>query len=327
LHLRIAFFVLFWLAIVPTRRAFGQQPEGPASLPAPSTTAPAPSAPPPVPSAPPPVPSAVPPSVPPASTGGYTTPSTSDYGASPTPPYPAPPAPSYSAAAPPTYIPPPSPPAFELRDHRYSDAHVDRVVFVPTAETHPEGTLYFSSYEVVLLQAGYALSDRTQVTLTSMPPLPKEKILPLDLTLKTVVARAPEFRVAALGSVSGIAGIEQGTVVLGRVGGVVQLCFERTCRSSVSVGSTVILAGPAILAENGTGLIVRATEHISLLLEVDASIPIGTVAAEYHGMAIAPGIRFSGEQLGFDIAIAHSLDVLEGPAFPFLAATYRIGVK
>jgi hypothetical protein len=201
------------------------------------------------------------------------------------------------------------------------------VVFFPTAETHPEGTFYFSSYEIVVLQAGYAVSDRTQITLTGMPPLQNEAILPFDLTLKTVIARMPEFRVAALGSVSGISGTEIGTGVVGRVGGVVQFCFEWTCRSSVSVGSNVALVGPAIFVGNGAGVILRASQHVSVLLELEAAIPIGNVANQFNGIAVAPGIRFTGEHLALDLAFAHALDVLEGPALPFLAATYRTGAK
>jgi hypothetical protein len=215
--------------------------------------------------------------------------------------------------------------ALDLRDRRYADAHVDRVLLVPTAETHPQGTFYFSSYEVVLLQAGYAVSDRTQITLTSMPPLPREQILPLDLSLKTVLVRAPAFRVAALGSVSGIAGLEEGAGLIGRVGGVVQLCLERTCRSSVSVGTNVALAGPAIIAGTGAGVILRATRMLSILFEVDSVIPLGTAINQVNGLIAAPGIRLSGEHLGLDLAFARRLDVLDGVAIPFIAATYRTG--
>ena len=214
-----------------------------------------------------------------------------------------------------------------LRDHRYADAHVDRVVFFPTAETHPEGTFYFSSYEIVLLQAGYAVSDRTQVTLTAMPPLRTETILPFDLSVKTVVARAPQFRVALLGSVSGISGTDIGTGVVGRAGGVVQLCFDWTCRSSVSLGTQVLLLGPAIFVGNAAGVVVRASEHVSLLLEADAAIPIGSVGNEFNGIAIAPGVRFTGEHFALDLAFAHALDPLGGPSLPFLAATYRTGAR
>jgi hypothetical protein len=175
----------------------------------------------------------------------------------------------------------------------------------------------------VLLQAGYAVSDRTQITLTGMPPLAKEKILPFDLSLKTVIARTPEYRVAAWGSVSGIGGLDQGTVALGRVGAVAQLCVDAACRSSVSVGSNLVLAGTALLVENGAGAIVHASQHVSLLLELDASIPLGDLGTDLSGLAVATGVRFSGEHLGLDLVFAHSLDVLEGPGIPFLAATYR----
>jgi hypothetical protein len=215
--------------------------------------------------------------------------------------------------------------AVDLRDRRYADAHVDRVVLLPTAETHPEGTFYLSSYEIVFLQAGYAVSDRTQITLTSMPPLPKEKILPLDLSLKTVLARAPAYRVAALGSVSGIAGLEEGTGLLGRVGGVVQLCLERTCRSNVSVGTSVALAGPAIIAGTGAGVILRATRILSILFEIDSAVPLGTAVNQVNGLAAATGIRLSGEHLGLDLSFVRRLDVLDGVAIPFVAATYRTG--
>jgi hypothetical protein len=223
----------------------------------------------------------------------------------------------------PSALPPSTP--LDLRDRRYTDAHVDRVVLVPTAETHPAGTLYLSSYEIIFLQAGYALSDRTQITLTGMPPLPREKILPFDLSLKTVLVRAPEFRVAAVGSVSGIAGLEGGAGVLGRVGGVVQLCLERTCRSSVSVGTSVALAGPAILAGTGAGIILRATRILSILFEIDNAIPLGTAVNQLNGLVVAPGIRLSGEHLGLDLALVRRLDVLDGVAIPFVAATYRTG--
>jgi hypothetical protein len=299
LYLSIACFVLFaWMVVFP-RPALAQAPAQPRDTASPGA------------------PLAVPEAVPPG------------------PISPAPPTEGYSVLSTDVHAPPgadtvpvPAPApngALDLRDRRYTDAHVDRVVLVPTAETHPAGTFYVSSYEIVLLQAGYAVSDRTQVTLTSMPPLPNEQILPFDVSLKTVVVRAPAFRVAALGSVSGIAGLEEGTAVVGRAGGVVQLCLERTCRSNVSVASSVALAGPAIIAGTGAGLILRATRVLSILFEVDSAIPLGTVANQVNGLAVAPGIRLSGEHLGLDLAFVRRLDVLDGVAIPFIAATYRTG--
>jgi hypothetical protein len=310
LYLRVACFVLFGWATGFSPPAHGQsiaQPRDTASpfAPPPGDAPPAPGPPPLI-----------------APTGGYT-PLSTDVHASPgAPPFPPVGPPPHADTTP--ALPAPAG-ALDLRDRRYADAHVDRVVLVPTAETHPEGTFYLTSYEIVLLQAGYAISDRTQVTLTSMPPLPKEQIVPLDLSLKTVLVRAPQFRIAAIGSASGIAGLEEGTALLGRVGGVVQLCLERTCGSNVSIASSVALAGPAIIAGNGAGLILRATKALSVLIEFDAVIPLGTAINQLNGLAFASGIRLSGEHLGLDLAIARRIDVLDGGTVPFLAATYRTG--
>ena len=40
------------------------------------------------------------------------------------------------------------------------DPQGDRVVLLPTATTHPAGTFYFSNYELIIFQAGYAFTDR-----------------------------------------------------------------------------------------------------------------------------------------------------------------------
>lgn len=303
---RAAFSVLFLVAaLAPLGRAMADPQPVPSPSEEPSSSVAVPS---------PPAPAVVPspaeaPLAPPASTSGYTQGSTPVYAALPAPA--------------PSPVLPVGPATSLLRDHRYSDAHVDRVLFVPTAETHPAGTFYLTSYEVVLLQAGYAVTDRTQITLSGMPPLANETVLPFDLSLKTVLARAPEYRVAALGSVSGISGTDFGTVVVGRVGGVVQLCFEWTCRSSVSIGSDVALAGPAIVVGNGAGIVLRASDHVSVLFEADAAIPIGSAVNQFNGLSVAPGVRFAGEHLAIDLAFAHRLDQLEGPSLPFIAATYR----
>src|SRR6185295_2268577 len=105
----------------------------------------------------------------------------------PAPPAPAPPLAPAAAAppAPPPVVPPPAPPVVaapvvlaapaaapavaspSLRAP--GEPSADRVVLAPTAYTHPAGTFFVSSYDVVFLQAGYALSDSTQVSVTVTP--------------------------------------------------------------------------------------------------------------------------------------------------------------
>ncbi len=49
---------------------------------------------------------------------------------------------------------------------RYRDAHHDRLLFAPTADTNPKGSYYATSYYIVLVQLGYSITDDTQISVT-----------------------------------------------------------------------------------------------------------------------------------------------------------------
>ncbi|MBI3205818.1 MAG: hypothetical protein HYZ29_30055 [Myxococcales bacterium] len=250
----------------------------------------------------------------------------------PAPPAATPPA-APAATPPPTYYVPPAYPAAPAplvprRDPRVANAHADRVVLLPTAYTHPEGTLYFSSNELVLLQAGYALSDQTQITLTGLPPLSEgpDQVYFFDLSLKGAFVRKGPLRLAALGSAMGVFGIEHGNFVLGRVGAVAELCFDRECESSASLGSHVMLAGPGTMMVNGVGAIWRVSDGAALLLEVDTAVPLGGEIGEYSGILVAPGFRFPYKSWSLDLAVMRPLDTEEEPelaVLPWISFTYR----
>jgi hypothetical protein len=208
---------------------------------------------------------------------------------------------------------------------RVADAHADRVMILPTGTTHPEGTVYLSSYEIAILQVGYAFAEDAQLSLTATPPLGEEGVFPVDLSLKVVVGRDDYVRVAAIGSASGIIGLEEGNFLLGRVGGVTQFCFDLACESSVTIGGTALLAGPATLALAGVGFVWRVASWAAFLLEVDTLIPLGTETGEYSGIAVLPGFRLPYRTWALDLGIVRPLDVEEQPApvIPFIAFTYR----
>jgi hypothetical protein len=234
--------------------------------------------------------------------------------------YPYGPAPGYAPTAP--------APQPEKRDPRVADANADRVVLLPTAYTHPKGTVYLSSNEIILLQLGYALSDSTQVTFTGTPPIgDPDKVFVLDLSLKSAFVRDGPLRLAAIGSVSGIFGeIDQGNLVLGRVGAVAQLCADEACESSASISSNVLLAGPATFMLAGAGGIWRVANWAALLLEVDTFVPLGNQIAQYSGVAVVPGFRFPYKNWALDLAVARALDTKDPPdpaVIPWIAFTYR----
>jgi len=211
-----------------------------------------------------------------------------------------------------------------LDSARIANAHADRVVLLPTAYTHPSGTFYLSSYDIVLLQAGYAFDDTTQLTFTGVPPLTEDVIIPVDLSLKTALIRASSVRVAAIGSISGLFGLEEGGALLGRVGGVTELCFDDSCESSASIGTTLVLAGPAMIVANGAGVIWRVASFAALMLEVDTLMPIGREAGEIHAIAVAPAVRFPFRNWALDLGFVRPLDSA-GPVevLPLVVFSYR----
>ncbi|HVU52231.1 MAG TPA: hypothetical protein VHL80_16145, partial [Polyangia bacterium] len=201
------------------------------------------------------------------------------------------------------------------------DPQADRGVLGPTAYTHPKGTFYFSDYEVVLLQLGYAITDDTQLTVTGVPPVSAERILVLDLTLKSTLYRGGRVRVAALGSTSGVAAKELGVLGVGRVGGVVQLCLAPDCASSLSLSSDVTLAG-VLLMLNTASAIYRLGRVTSLLGELDTLLPLGKDVGELNGGLASGGVRFGWTSWGLDVVLMHTLGGARA-TFPFLALSYR----
>ena len=191
----------------------------------------------------------------------------------------------------------------------------------PTAYTHPKGTVTFSDYELALLQLGYAITDDTQVTLTGLPPVGTERILVLDITLKSTLYRGGRVHIAALGSTSGIAAKEVGVIGVGRVGGVVQLCLARDCESSLSLSSNMTLAGVMLMLNGATG-IFRVGRTTSLLAELDTLLPLSKDAGEINGGLASGGVRFGWTNWGLDLVLMRVLG--SSPVtLPFIALTYR----
>jgi hypothetical protein len=238
-----------------------------------------------------------------------------------TPPAVSPPLPSQ-----PSPSPPPAPQLGPRDAPRFRDAHHDRVLLLPTAETHPAGTFYVSDYEIVVAQLGYALTDHTQLTLTGAPPLGVDRIVPLDLTLKTVILREPTVSVALLGSVSGIFGIPEINGVVGRAGGAVSWCQPAwTCRVSFTFSSNLTLLGPASVVISGVGFVFRFDERFALLAELATAVPLGPVVGRVNGAAGGAGIRFSGRRFGLDLGLIQLGKAGEPrpPLLPLLVFSWR----
>jgi hypothetical protein len=200
------------------------------------------------------------------------------------------------------------------------------VLIAPTAETNPAGSFYATSYEIVVLQVGYSVTDSTQISLTATPPLGEEGVIPGDISIKTVVLRQPHVSVAAIASASGLVGVEEFSGFLGRAGGAVTLCADAAeCPVSISLGSSLALAGPASVWFNGLGVSWRLGRIVSLLAEVDTLLPLSAPVGEANGVLGGLGVRLSGRAWGVDLALmkAGKARADTSSIVPFVAATYR----
>ncbi len=229
-------------------------------------------------------------------------------------------------AAPRAAPPPIRAPRPVISQRRTRDAHHDRVILGPTAETNPEGSFYLTSYEIIIGQVGYSLSDKTQLSITATPPLGDDEIIPADISVKTVILREPVVSVALIASASGILNFDEFSGFLGRAGGAVTLCDEaERCAFSVSFGTNVALAGPASVWFNSVGATWRLGSLVSLLAEVDTLLPLAEPVGEANGVLGGLAIRLSGSAWGIDLGLMRAAKA-QAPAsetLPFLAVTYR----
>jgi hypothetical protein len=256
----------------------------------------------------------------PAPPGGYPPPAYAPPYAPPQyppPPYPAPAGaeqvPMLTGYGPPPFAPAPRPPVV--------DPQGDRVLLLPTATTHPKGTFYFSNYELVVFQGGYAFTDSTQLSVTAIP-ITNESVAALDFSLKSSIYRGGLVRVAAIGSASGVVGKDVGVAFLGRAGGVVQVCLARQCESSLSLSANALLVG-TLLMVNGVGGIFRLSDHVSLLAELATMLPVGTQGGQFNGGLLGGGVRLHYNHWGFDFSALHALDSSDVATIPFFAMTWR----
>jgi len=130
-------------------------------------------------------------------------------------------------------------------------------------------------------------------------------------------------RVAALGSITGLWGLDEGNAVLGRIGAVGEFCFDDACRSSASMGGTVLLGGPYTVLGAGAGVIWRMAWWMSILAEAETLTPLTLAAGKISGLSLSAGIRFPHRTWSLDITVAQPVDVPSAPTIPFLAFTYR----
>jgi len=225
------------------------------------------------------------------------------------------------------------PAAAQQQDVRDVDAGADRAILYSTAETHPKGTFYFSDYEIVFLQIGYAVTDSLQISLTGVPPLVKDQPYFFDLTAKVNLLRSDFFRAAFM--VAGDAVVlpkdSKPSSIFGlRLGAIGQICFEATCRTSLVLNVGTLLndkSNEVVPLYMAASAIVRLTDLVKIMVEPNYAVAVGGGKVEGPtGFLLNYGVRLSGRQFAFDLGFikpfgADSDEFILG--FPLLTFTYR----
>jgi hypothetical protein len=217
-------------------------------------------------------------------------------------------------------------------DLRHVDANTDRVILYSTAETQPAGTFYFSDYEIILMQIGYAVTDQLQVSLTAIPPLFTDQPYFFDVTAKFNLQRGDVFRSAVQVAFDTVVSPKSNprSIFGVRAGLIGQFCLVADCLTSFTLNAGTLLTdqpNALVPVYFAGGLLVHVTNVFKLMVEPNYTLAIGNGRVDGpSGFLLNYGLRLSGNQFGFDLAFikplgGDSAGLVMG--VPMVSFTYR----
>jgi hypothetical protein len=229
-------------------------------------------------------------------------------------------------------------PTVAVESLRADDAHADHVILGPTAFTAPRGSVYFSNYELLVVQGGVAVTDELQFTLTTLLPLIDEQPFVADLSAKYAFLKLPRFHMAGIASLLVLAddGLD-GPFTVGRATVVATGCITENCYVAASASAMAWLTSEAdrvVPITLNVGLSARIVGVFSLLAEANFLAAAGDLTGARtadifeQGALLGYGMRFSSSNFGFDLTFVKPVLADSGSDFfvlglPWLAFTYR----
>jgi len=219
------------------------------------------------------------------------------------------------------------------------DASADHGWVMPTALTAPAGTWTLSDFELLGVQAGYAITDRLAVSVGAVLPVSSFKAAILDTKLQLI--QAGRVRVAAQGLLAHAwssddaalyktSGRNVDMLTLGSAGGVATLCIDAGCRSHLSgyLGVGLLWDGdPSAALLAGASLTFSLTTHWKAMFEIEDGAGYDFV----KGTLGWYGVRITSSSFCLDFGIAKPLGAATAKwgssSMPFLGLTLRSSVK
>jgi hypothetical protein len=218
-------------------------------------------------------------------------------------------------------------------DARYDDAAIDRVLFLPSGETHPEGTLYAADYELLGLRFGYALTDDVEVAIAGAPPIPD---LPFAYELggKLNVARTDTVRAALFASFGIFVSNDREVAIGGRIGAAVSLCLDDACSSYATLSGGVLLTdqvATALPIALGMGVVARLDRYLALVVEPLYGRVVTAGDADDDVFVLSYAARIGAADWSLDVGLVRPFvpEIVDDSPLvlgvPWIAFTYRGG--
>jgi len=234
---------------------------------------------------------------------------------------------------PPAIMQPPAPPPTTVDQGMLEDANAGRNWLAPTALMDPAGTWSFSDFELFVVGASYAPTDRISLSAATLIPVSSDQPFVGLFSAKVQLLRAGRLRIAAQGAVTFVADSTDGFTA-GVLGGAGTLCLDDLCRSHLT---GYLAAGFARADQTSVPFLVSAAgvfrlgRRVKLVLEADSAFIAGDINETADGFLAWYGLRFTSAAIGIDVGLMKPIapnnswdDSGAFPAgFPFVSFTYR----
>ena len=193
---------------------------------------------------------------------------------------------------------------YQIGDHE--------LFLMPTAQTMPKGSSYFSDYELFFLNYTVAPTNRTHVGIFTLFPVLNDFLKTITLGVKQNYYKSNTFASAVWASYSP-------DIKIATIGNVCSLTYNT---SSLHLA---LSSGAELGKEDSVQTIIMAGIKLKNFIAEYTNSKSMITDNNFNGL-ITVGFRFGGKKISFDIGGIRPLGGNFYPfvAFPFLKATYRI---
>jgi hypothetical protein len=216
------------------------------------------------------------------------------------------------------------------------DSKIDRAFLLPTAQTHPAGSITFNDYELFFVGVTYGVTDDFQITGTTLVPITDETPFMGILSGKYRVPVGDRLRLAGqasviLGNPDWSLDDDDASATAYTLGGIASYCLDEGCGSLASLSVTSMFSPAAEDSAGfiyGASIIQRLNRRVKLMFELDSlAVKVGDEWETADGALLSYGLRFYSGEISGDIGFIKPVggdgddDFVMG--LPFVNFTYR----